>query len=76
MTNRFPDDLDARSPDDCAEAWLAMHVQEQMTERLFFECLMGIAESGRWRGLIAMYFSEADSNREVVQALMGLRDAA
>lgn len=79
MNNRFdfdPDDVDERSADECADAWLAAYAHEQATERCFSEAVRAIAESGRWRGLIAMYYSEGDSSREVFQALMGLRDAA
>jgi len=69
------DDVDERSPDECAEAWLQRHAFEQMTERLFWMFIMG-AGSGAYRALVSMYLSEADSNREVAQALIGLRDAA
>lgn len=75
MIDRFQDDVDERSADDCAEAWLAMHAHEQMTERLFWMFILG-AGAGSYRGLVALYLSEADSNREVVQSLIGLRDAA
>ena len=79
MINRFQsfdDDLDERGPDECAEAWLEMYVREQMIERCFAEAVRAIAESGRWRGLIAIYYSEGDSSRDVWHALAGLRDAA
>ncbi len=79
MIDRFypeNDDVGHRSPDECAEAWLARHEHEQAIERLAFACLMGVAESGHWRALIAMYLSEGDTSLEVVHALSGLADAA
>jgi hypothetical protein len=69
-----PDDVDERDEHECAEAWLKAHAHEQMTERLFWMFVMGAGE--RLRGLVSMYISEGDSNREVAHALIGLRDAA
>jgi hypothetical protein len=79
MIDRFgfdPDDVDERDEHECAEAWLKAHTYEQAAERCFAEAVKAVASSGRWRGLIAMYYSEGASSREVWQALAGLRDVA
>lgn len=66
MTNRFQDDVDHRSAEQCA-----MARSIRMCFRATIVCLLNAAK-GKWRSLVGMLEAEGYTERQIADALFRL----
>lgn len=74
MIDRFQDDVDARSADECAEARTARLLTESTANICFGFAVVFLlnAAKGKWHSVVGQLQAEGDSNRQIAESLFRL----